>query len=130
MTNTKMTNRKALEYVLENCKPLPIDVVEKLEKMIVALDRKNTSDRKPTSKQVANAAVLDEIVNYISDHPCCPSDEGAERGGWTCSELIQAVPALAGKSSQYVSALMRQAVEAGRVSKFTHKRQTLFTVTQ
>ena len=129
MANTKMTNRKALEYVLENCM-IPHEVAEKLEKMIVSLERKNSAERKPSAKQIANAAVLDEIVSFIAGNPCYPTDEGAERGGWTCSELIERVPALAGKSSQYVSALMRQAVEAGRVAKFTHKRQTLFTVAE
>ena len=128
MTNTKMTNRKALEFVLTSYQDMPADVREKLEKMVAAIERKNSSERKPSAKQITNAAVQDEIVNFIAENPAYPSDEGAERGGWTCSELIEQVPALVGKSSQYVSAIMRQAVEAGRVSKFTNKRQTLFTV--
>ena len=38
----------------------------------------------------------------------------------------EACPAVEGKSNQYVSALMRQAVLAGEISKGTVKRRTYF----
>lgn len=38
----KMTNRKALDYVLENC-DLPSEVSEKLSAMLVALDKKSVA---------------------------------------------------------------------------------------
>ena len=49
----KMTNRKALDYVLENC-DLPSDVSEKLSAMLVALDKKSGGTRKPTANQIAS----------------------------------------------------------------------------
>ena len=105
MTNKteKMTNRKALTYALENC-DLPTDVAEKFTAMIAALDKKSTAERKPTAKQ----------------------GENAEGDGFTCSDLIKVCPVCEGKSNQFVSALLRQAVLAGEVSKGTVKRRTYF----
>jgi len=118
MTNTsKMTNRKALSYVLDNCS-IPADVAEKLTAMIVALDKKSSAERKPTAKQGENAAVRAAVVEFIN--------ENAEGDGFTCSDLIKVCPAVEGKSNQYVSAILRQAVIAGEVSKGTVKRRTYF----
>ena len=118
MTKTeKMTNRKALTYVIDNC-DLPADVREKFEAMIVALDKKSTAERKPTAKQTENEAVRSAVVEFINDN--------AEGDGFTCSDLIKVCPAVEGKSNQYVSAILRQAVLAGEVSKGTVKRRTYF----
>lgn len=119
MTNKteKMTNRKALTYAIENC-DLPADVREKFEAMIAALDKKSTAERKPTAKQTANADVRASIVEFIN--------ENSEGDGFTCSDLLKVCPAVEGKSNQYVSAILRQAVQAGEVSKGTVKRRTYF----
>ena len=117
MTTSKMTNRKALSYVLDNC-DLPADVAEKLTAMVAALDKKSTAERKPTAKQGENAAVRAAVVEFIN--------KNAEGDGFTCSDLLKVCPAVEGKSNQYVSALMRQAVLAGEVSKGTVKRRTYF----
>ena len=116
MTN-KMTNRKALEYVLSNCS-VPADVEEKLAAMVAALDRKNSAERKPTAKQTANESVRAALVEFIN--------ENAEGDGFTCADLLKECPAVEGKSNQYVSAILRQAVLAGEVSKHTVKRRTYF----
>ena len=119
MTNKteKMTNRAALLYILEHY-DLPADVRDKLEKMIAALDKKASADRKPTAKQDENAAVRAALVAYINAN--------AKGDGFTCSDLLKVCPAVEGKSNQYVSALLRQAVLAGEVSKGTVKRRTFF----
>lgn len=119
MTNKteKMTNRKALTYAIENC-DLPAEVAEKFAAMIAALDKKSSAERKPTAKQGENAAVRAAIVEFIN--------ENAEGDGFTCSDLIKVCPAVEGKSNQYVSAILRQAVLAGEVSKGTVKRRTYF----
>ena len=118
MTKTeKMTNRKALTYAIDNC-DLPADVREKFEAMIAALDKKATAERKPTAKQTENEAVRAAVVEFINDN--------AEGDGFTCSDLIKSCPAVEGKSNQYVSAILRQAVLAGEVSKGTVKRRTYF----
>ena len=117
MTNTKMTNKKALTYAIENY-DLPSDVREKFEAMIAALDKKSGAERKPSAKQNENAVVRAAVVEFIN--------ENAEGDGFTCSDLLKVCPAVEGKSNQYVSALLRQAVLAGEVSKGTVKRRTYF----
>lgn len=116
MTN-KMTNRKALEYVLSNCE-IPTEVSDKLNAMIVALDKRNSGERKPTAKQTENERIRAEIVEYINAN--------MSGDGFTCADLIKYVPCLADKSNQYVSAIMRQAWLADEVSKQTVKRRTYF----
>lgn len=115
--NEKMTNRKALTYAIENC-DLPADVKEKLTAMVAALDKKSSGERKPTQKQLDNAVVRATLVEYIN--------ENAEGDGFTCSDLIKTCPAVEGQSNQYVSAILRQAVLAGEISKGTVKRKTYF----
>lgn len=115
----KMTNRKALAYVLENC-DLPTEVAEKVEKMIAQLDKKSSAERKPTARQAENAVVRAEIVDYINEN----YTEGSD--GYTVTDLIKECPAVEGKSNQYVSALLRQAIQAGSLSKGSVKRRTYF----
>ena len=132
MTNKteKMTNRKALTFCIDLLNGInsgdgfdfpngvPAEVVEKLTAMIAALDKKSTAERKPTAKQGENAAVRAAIVEFIN--------ENAKGDGFTCSDLLKVCPAVEGKSNQYVSAILRQAVLAGEVSKGTVKRRTYF----
>lgn len=113
----KMTNKAALNYVLENCE-LPTEISEKLTAMVAALEKKNSGERKPTAKQNENAVVRAALVEFIN--------KNAEGDGFTCADLLAACPAVEGRSNQYVSALLRQAVLAGEVSKGTVKRRTYF----
>ena len=113
----KMTNKMALNYVLENC-TVPSEISDKLKAMIAALDKKNTAERKPTAKQNENAAIRTAIVEFIN--------ENAEGDGFTCADLLAACPVVEGRSNQYVSAILRQAVLAGEISKGTVKRRTYF----
>lgn len=119
MTIEKMTNRKALSYVLENCE-IPAEVSDKLTAMIAALDKKSTAERKPTAKQAENEVVRAALVEFINDN----FTEG--ENGFTCGDLIKVCPAVEGKSNQYVSAILRQAVQADELSKGSVKRRTYF----
>ena len=113
----KMTNRKALTYIADHF-DLPADVREKVEGMITALDKKASADRKPTAKQGENANVRAAIVEFIN--------KNAKGDGFTCTDLTKVCPAVEGKSNQYVSAILRQAIQAGELSKGTVKRRTYF----
>lgn len=114
MTTSKMTNRKALTFALENCS-LPADVAEKFEAMIAAIDKKNSGERKPTAKQTANADLRAQFVAYIG--------ENFEGEGVTCGAIAKAFDL----SPQKVSAILRQAILAGEISKHSVKRVTYFT---
>ena len=56
----KMTNAKALQFVLTNVEGLPSDVAEKLEKMLEQVEKKSTN-RKPTAAQEAPVQAKDVV---------------------------------------------------------------------
>lgn len=117
MTN-KMTNRKALAFVLENVTDLPADVREKLENMAASLDNKAASTtRKPTAKQVENIGLRKNIMDFLRDNPNLLV---------TCTDIGKKVKELDGMNNQRISALMRALVESGEVVKITEKGKSLF----
>ena len=101
----KMTNRKALDYVLENC-DLPSDVSEKLSAMLVALD-------KPTANQIANEELKVKI---------CESMESGVR--YQVKELAKLVGM---ESFQKCSALVKQLKDCGKVARSEEKGIAYFT---
>lgn len=112
----KMTYVNAIDRAIEgNITP---EVIEKLEALKASLARKNGAERKPTERQKENAKVRAEIVEFIN--------ENAEGNGFTVSDLIKECPAVEGKSNQYVSAILRQAILAKEVEKGSVKRRTYF----
>ena len=114
----KMTNLKAVAYVLENC-TLPADVREKMEKIQASFEKKASGERKPTATQVANEGLKMVILSYM--------EENANRL-FTVTELIKEVPELAELSNQKVSALMTQLKDTGKVSKVVEKRKAYFKI--
>ena len=108
----KMTNRKALDYVLENC-DLPTEVSEKLSAMLVALDKKSGGTRKPTANQIAN----EELKTKIGD-----SMESGVR--YQVKELAKLVGM---ESFQKCSALVKQLKDNGRVVRSEEKGVAYFT---
>lgn len=117
MATIKITKREALEYVLANCE-VPAEVASKLEGMVASLSRKAAGERKPSAKQIENSDIRASLVAFIN--------ENAEGDGFTASDLLKACPAVEGRSNQYVSAILRQAVLAGEISKGSVKRRTYF----
>lgn len=118
MTN-KMTNKKALTYVLENMAEIPADVKEKLEGMVAALENKAASTkRKPTAKQTENEGFKSLILEFIRANP---------NRLLTCTEIGKEVAELNGLNNQRISALMRGLVDAGLVEKTTEKGKSLFS---
>ena len=115
MTNTnKMTNAKALAYVMENC-AIPDDVMTKLVSMKSQLDKKSGAERKPTATQIANEGIKDAILAVLSDT------------GITVTELQKSSDALAEYSNQRLSALLRQMVEAGKAVRCEIKGKAYFS---
>ncbi len=117
MATSKITNRVALTYALDNLPDAPADIREKWQKMVDQLDRKNASPKKLTAQQEKNEVVKTEILGYMTD--TAPK-------AYTVSDILKAVPACEGDSNQHISALMRALVLAGAVEKFTEKRRTYF----
>ena len=115
MTN-KMTNRKALEYVLTNC-DIPADVREKLVNMTASLEKKSsTTNRKPTAKQTENANLRNIIYDYLLNSGVKAS----------CTEIGKSIPELEGMNNQRISALLRPLVTEGVVLKDKVKGVSVF----
>jgi hypothetical protein len=116
----KMTNKKALTFVLEGFE-LPADVREKLEKMLVQVEKKNSAktEGKLTPTQVANEVIKAEIFDFLADNPTRKM---------TISEMLKEIPACAELTNQKVSALVRQLKEEGKVVKTEDKRKSYFSI--
>jgi len=120
MATERMTNRKAINFVLENY-DVPTEVEAKFRSMLSALDRKSSAERKPTAKQVENAGLRAVIVDFIKANA-----EGTENGGFTVTELIKSIDEIAECSNQKVSAILRLAVEDKVLVRKSVKRHTYF----
>ena len=116
MTMEKMTNVKAINYVLGNCE-VPADVKEKLEKMREQFVKKNSAERKPTANQVENQGYKADILAYLGT---------VERA--TITDLMKAIPSLAELSNQRVSAIVRQLKDSGEVVREEIKRKAYFSI--
>ena len=115
---TKMTQKVALNYVIENCE-LPEEVKAKIESMIVALEKKSakSGERKPTKTQVANEGFKAIIVDNM------------EHGRlYTITEIAKEMPFGEELSNQRVSALVRQLKDAGVVVRTEEKRKAYFSL--
>ena len=110
----KMTNKKALEYVMDNFEDMPADVASKIEAMIASLNKKSSAIRKPTATQIENEALKITILEVLND------------SGMTASEVIKSHADFDGMSNQKMSALLKQLIESGKVEKFKDKKSTLF----
>lgn len=113
---TKLTNVKAIEYVIANCE-LPTDVVEKLEKMKASFEKKASGERKPTATQKANEDLKTAILGHMEPNVL-----------YSIGQLAKDVPALVkiGASGQKVSALIKQLKDAGLVERVEEKRKAFF----
>jgi hypothetical protein len=97
---------------------LTTETIERLTALKVQLDKKAGAERKPTVKQQANETLRAELVEFIN--------ENAEGDGFTVTDILKQCPAVAGDSNQHVSAVLRQAVQKGEISKGSVKRRTYF----
>ena len=109
----KMTNKKALMYVVENFAEMPTDVAEKINAMILSLDKKS-ANRKPTKVQEQNEKLKEVILETLTDK------------GMTVSEVIASNKEFDGLSNQKISALLNQMTKAKEIEKVTDKKKSLF----
>lgn len=117
MTNVKemkMTNRKALEFVLENCE-VPQEVQEKILAMISALDRKNSATRKPTAGQLENEKFKELILTVLTTEK-----------GMTITDIIKTVPEFDGFNNQKIVALVGQLKKENKVVRQENKGRAYF----
>ena len=114
----KMTNVKALAYVVENFgADLPADVAEKLDKIKASFEKKS-ENRKPSANQEKNAEIKETILKILED----------AEAGLTVSEILKADASLADYSLPKITALVTQLKEEDKVERYTEKKKAYFRV--
>ena len=93
------------------------EYVSFLEKEIAKCDRKSVA-KKPTPTQVENEVLKNAILEFLN---------GQGENRFTVTELTQQVSELEGRTTQKVSALMRQLLLDGMVIRATEKNRTYFS---
>jgi hypothetical protein len=119
MEKTKVTQKMALGYVLENCE-VPADIKEKLEKMLEQVEKKASSGSKSMSAtQKANAELAEKIVGEMEKDRL-----------YTITEMLKALPCLKNEeyTNQKISAIMSNLVKEGKVERIADKRKSYFKV--
>ena len=110
----KMTNIKALTYIMENC-DLPTEVMEKVNAMKESFAKKSSAERKPTPTQIENQGHKDAILSLLADG-----------NQYTITDLMKSIPALGELSNQRVSAIVRQLTQNGSVERIEVNRKAYF----
>lgn len=109
----KMTNVKALNYVLANCE-LTDEVRAKVEKMKEQFEKKNSAEKKPTANQVANKVIVECILAEM--------EEGVL---YTITDMIKKLPSCAELTNQKVSALIKPLLGIS-IERVEDKRKAYF----
>ena len=102
---------KALPQVAENQM-----LLEFVEHEIELLSRKNSSEKKPTAQQTANANVANAILEVLSENP---------NQMYTITEMIKTIPACAELTNQRVSSIVRGMLGTS-IERVEEKRKAYF----
>lgn len=97
-------------------------LVEFINHELELLDKKNSTEKKPTEKQAQNEVFKTEIVSYLTS--VAPAHKAI-------AEIWSGTPALsdcAEMTGQRISALLTQLIKAGLVVRVEEKRKAYFKV--
>ena len=111
----KITSKVALTYVLKNCE-IPADIREKLEKMLISLDKKSGGNRKPTERQRENLQLRETVLSVVDSTPR------------TVSEIQKLDPTLAELSNQRMSPIINSMVDDKLLVKSIVKGRSYFAL--
>ena len=116
MSEKKMSKKQYFEQLKKNYN-LTADEIKFINHEIELLDKKNSSEKKPTAQQTANKGVATALVNGMETNK-----------SYTITDLIKSIPECADLTNQRVSAIVKQLVEAGKIERFEEKRKAYFRV--
>ena len=121
MTNNKKETKKEFFLGIMAKYPLTDYDKERLEHEIELLDKKNSTDRKPTKNQLENENTTSAIYDFLCDHP---------ETAYTVTELNKACPVLAKMeaSTSKTTQLLKPLKEAGKIKNFTEKRKSYYQI--
>ena len=116
-TEKKITKREKFE-MLKNIAEVQANPIlsEFIEREIELLAKKNSAEKKPTEKQTENAGIKEVIIEALTD----------EENGLTISAMQKKCADLAEYSNQKISALVRQMILDGIVTKTEEKGKAYF----
>ena len=118
MANKKMTKRDYFNAILSK---YPLTDAEKafVEHELELLEKKNSSEKKPTAQQVANDGIKAAIVAGMTANRL-----------YTVTEIQKEISVCAELSNQRVSALLRQMKDDGIVVRTEDKRKAYFSLAE
>jgi hypothetical protein len=116
MAEKKITKReyinRIMSYAHDEDKPY-------LEHELELLDKKNTAERKPTAKQVANEGYKQNILNWMEPDRL-----------YLAAEIAKGVPEIVadGVTAGTVTALLTQLYKAGSLTRTEDKRKNYYAL--
>ena len=115
MANKKMTKRDYFNAILSK---YPLTDAEKafVEHELELLEKKNSSEKKPTAQQVANEGIKAAIVAGMTPNRL-----------YTVTEIQKEIPECAELSNQRVSAILRQMIGVS-INRTEDKRKAYFSL--
>ena len=116
MANEKRITKREKYEMLKNIPAVAENsmLVEFIDKELEILAKKNSSEKKPTAQQKANAELQKAILN------------GMEKGkSYTITDLIKSIPECADLTNQRVSALVRLMIP-DKIERVEEKRKAYF----
>ena len=119
MANTKkMTKRDYFNAILSK---YPLTDAEKdfVKHELELLEKKNSSEKKPTAQQVANDSIKTAIAEGMTPNRL-----------YTVTEIQKEIPECAELCNQRVSALLRQMKDDGIVTRTEDKRKAYFSIVE
>ena len=117
MATTKMTKRDYFTAILTK---YPLTDAEKafVEHELELLEKKNSSEKKPTAQQVANEGIKAAIVAGMTPNRL-----------YTVTEIQKEIPECAELSNQRISALLRQMI-GNEIVRTEDKRKAYFSLAE
>ena len=120
MENTKITNKVAIEYVIENFgSEMPDDILEKVKSIKASFERKS-ANRKPTATQIANESLKARIIDVLT----------ANGSAMTVTEISKASADFTDLSNQKITSLVTQLKNEGLVEKIVDGKKSTFKVAE
>ena len=118
MKNTeKMTNAKALQFVLDNVDGLPFEVREKIENIHASYVKKSSGvSAKPTKAQLEMQKNMEMVLDLMEPNKL-----------YQCKDIVKLTDL---SSTQRVSPIMNKLVEQGAVKKLTEKGVSYFQLVE
>lgn len=115
MTQKKITKAQKFEMLLAIAEVKNNEMLsEFINHELELLAKKNSAEKKPTTQQTANKAIVDAIV------------DGMENGRlYTITEIIKEIPECADLTNQRVSALVRGVLDT-KIERVEDKRKAYF----